>query len=302
VHILVSGATGFIGRPLVRELLRRGHRVTALTRDVEAARRALGPSVEAVAWHPPQMGPWTANVNGTDGVVNLAGVPVVSPFKPWTHAYRAAVRDSRVNATRALVEAISAAETRPRVLVNQSAIGYYGAQGATVLTEESPPGSDFLAGVVQDWEAAARLVEELGVRLVLPRTGIVLGHGGLLAQLSLPFRLFAGGTMGYPDQWFSWIYIDDEVAVLTVALEGELDGPINATAPEPVTMDVLSLQIGTALHRPVWVPFYGLFLKLVLGKRAEAVLGSQRVIPDRLLAAGFSFRYPDIGPAVRAAL
>lgn len=302
MNIIISGATGFIGHALVRELLRRGHRVTALSRDVQSARRSLEAGVEVVEWHPPRLGAWAAAIDGADGVVNLAGTPVVSPIKPWTDAYRAGVRNSRVQATQAVVEAIRAAGTRPRVLVNQSAIGYYGSQGATPLTEESPSGTDFLAGVVRDWEAAARPVEDFGVRLVLPRTGIVLGRGGLLAQLSLPFRFFAGGTMGYPNQWVSWIQIEDEVAILIDALEGDLCGPINATAPEPVTMDALSRQIGAALHRPAWVPPYGPFLKLVLGKRAEAVLASQRVIPERLLAAGFPFRYRDIGAAVRASL
>jgi uncharacterized protein (TIGR01777 family) len=303
MHILVAGGTGFIGRPLVRELVRRGHQVTLLTTNPDRARRGSEKGVDAVEWHPPQLGAWAVRVDGADGVINLAGVPVVSPVRPWTASYRAAVRDSRVNATQALVAAIREAKVRPRVLVNQSAIGYYGSQGATPVTEESPAGSDFLAGVVMEWEAAARPVEELGVRLVLPRTGIVLGRGGgLLAQLSLPFRLFAGGTMGYPQQWISWIHIDDEVAILADALEQEWSGPINATAPEPLTMDHLSQQIGDALHRPVWVPFYGPFLKLVLGKRAEAVLASQRVLPERLLGDGFSFRYDASGAAVRAAL
>src|SRR5947209_994512 len=302
MNTLVTGATGFIGRALVQELVRRGHRVVALTRRPDAARKTLGPGVQVTEWRASGRGPWMGAFNQADGVVNLAGVPVVSPLKPWTESYRAAVRDSRVNATRAVVEGIRSAETRPRVLVNQSAIGYYGSQGATPLTEESPPGNDFLSEVVQAWEAAARPAEELGVRLVLPRTGIVLGRGGLLTQFSLPFRFFAGGTMGYPDQWVSWIHLDDEVAILADALEGELRGPINATAPEPVTMDVLSRQIGAVLHRPVWVPFYGPFLKLVLGKRAEAVLASQRVLPERLQAAGYAFRFRDIGEAVPASL
>lgn len=302
MNILISGATGFIGRALVPELVRRGHRVVALTRRADAARKVLGPSVQVAEWHPPGRGPWMGSFNEADGVINLAGVPVASPFKPWTESYRAAVRDSRVNATRAVVEAIRAAETRPKVLVNQSAIGYYGSQGAATLTEESPPGSDFLAGVVQEWEAAARPVEELGVRLVLPRTGLVFGRGGLLTQLALPFRFFTGGTMGYADQWISWIHLDDEVAILADALESDLRGPVNATGPEPVTMDVLSQQIGAALHRPVWVPFYGPFLKLVLGKRAEAVLASQRVLPERLQAAGYAFRFRTIAEAVPDAL
>jgi uncharacterized protein (TIGR01777 family) len=303
MHIIVSGATGFIGQALVRELLRRDHRVTALTRDGADVRRKLGPEVTPVEWHPPQIGAWTAALNGADGVVNLSGVPVVSPFKPWTASYKAAVRDSRVNATRCLVEAIRGADPRPRVLVNQSAIGYYGSPGATPLTEESPAGNDFLAGVVKDWEEAGKPAEELGVRLVLPRTAIVLGKGGLLAQLSLPFRLFAGGTMGYPDQWVSWIHLDDEVNLLIHALErDDVRGPINGSAPEPVTMDVFSRAIGVALQRPVWVPFYGPFLKLVLGQRAQVVLASQRVLPERTLATGFHFAHTDVGEAVRAAL
>ncbi|HLJ67359.1 MAG TPA: TIGR01777 family oxidoreductase [Chloroflexota bacterium] len=302
MKVVVSGATGFIGRALVQALAGRGDEIIALTRDPAKA-AGLGPSVQALAWQPPQPGAWMDALSGADGVVNLAGEPIVN--KPWTRTQKERLIASRVASTRAIVEAIRHAEPRPGVLVNQSAIGYYGSPGATPVTEESPAGDDFPAFITREWEAAARPAEALGVRLVILRTGIVLGAGGgALPPMTMPFRFFAGGTMGNPDQWFSWIHLEDEVGLIVYALtHDEVQGVVNATAPNPVTMDVFSHQIGEALGRPALVPFYGTFMRLALGpERGKAALASQRVLPAAAQSMGYEFRYPESGAALRAIL
>lgn len=302
MKVIVGGGTGFIGSALVRALLMRGDQVAVLARSEGAVRQRFGPGVQALEWNPPQPGLWMEAFNEADAVVNLAGYPVVKPQEPWTPAVKAKIRNSRVDSTRAFVQAISQAHHRPDVFLNQSAIGYYGSQRDRILTEESLPGNDFLAGVVQEWEAAARPVEDFGVRLVLMRTGIVLDRGrGALAQFELPFKLFLGGTMGAPDQWVSWIHIDDEVDLMIYALtHDQMRGPVNATAPNPVTMDVFSRELGQSLHRPSWVPMVGVGMKLLLGQRAQALLASQRVLPEAAKAAGYLFRHAQSGAALRA--
>ncbi len=304
MKIVISGATGFIGQALVKALRARGDQVVALARSVEKAQQTLGPEVEIAGWQPGQPGDWMAAFNGADGVVNLAGAPVADPLKPWTEQEQALIRSSRVDSTRSVVEAIRQAEPRPRVLVNASAVGYYGSQGDAILTESSPAGNGFLAGVVKDWEAAARPAEESDVRLVLLRTGIVLGaEGGALPALAMPFRLFAGGTMGEPGQWVPWIHLEDEIGLILYALDRDaLHGSINAGSPNPVTMDLFCRQIGQALHRPSWVPGYSTLLKLALPKRKDAFLASDRMVPEAALAAGYQFRYTDSGEALRAIL
>lgn len=304
MRVIVAGGTGFIGAALVRTLLERGDSVGVLARNPRDVSSTFGQDVDAVEWHPPQAGPWVEVIGSADAVINLAGAQVASPFRPWTSAYRDVIRGSRVGSTRALVGAMAQAERKPRVFVSQSAIGYYGSQGAAVLTEESPPGKGFLADVVQQWEAAARPAEKLGVRVVWLRTGIVLGEGGgLLSQFLPPFKMFAGGAMGWRDQWVSWIHLDDEVGLIVDALtEDEIRGPVNATAPDPVTMQQFSAELGRALHRPSWVPFYGPLLRVFLGKRSEAVLASQRVLPKTAESRGYEFKHPELREALSSIL
>lgn len=304
MKVIVTGATGFIGRALVRALLERGDEVIALTRNVAQAQEELGTQVEVLGWQPPQPGPWMAAFNRADGVVNLAGRPVATVPKPWTKTHKARVRSSRMDATNAVVEAIARADHRPRVLVNASGMDYYGSQGATPLTEESPPGSGFMASVTHDWEAAACRAEDLGVRVVLLRTSLVLGKGGgILPLMSLPFRLFVGGWIGAPDQWVSWIHLDDEVGLITYALtHDDVRGPLNAGAPNPVVMKDFAREMGRALHCPVWLPAPAPLLRLALGEQSEIALSSIRLVPRAAEEAGYQFRYPEVGEALRSAL
>lgn len=304
MKVIVTGATGFIGRALVEALLERGDEVVALTRDVPKGKEALGPRVTVLEWRPPALGPWTQALEGADAVVNLAGAPVAPFPKRWNERYKALIRSSRVDATTAVVEAMGLADARPRVLVNASGMDYYGSPGEGVLTEESPTGNTFLASVVRDWEAAARRAEDMGVRVVLLRTSIVLGKtGGSLPLMALPFRFFVGGTPGRADQWVSWIHIDDEVRFILFALDhDEIRGPYNLAAPNPVPMKTFAGGIGRALHRPSWFPAPPFLLKLALGEQAEVILSSIRVLPARAQDAGFQFRYTDSDTALRAAL
>lgn len=305
MRVVVAGATGFIGTSLVRALQQRGDDVIVLTRSPRRALQELGGNVEAVQWDPRSRGPWMDVFRGAGAAINLAGHTVASPFRPWTAEEKGRIRSSRLDATNAVVDAIIRAEPRPRVLINASAVGYYGSRGGEILTETSAPGSDFLAQVVVDWEAAARRVEGHGVRLVLSRSGIVLGRGGgILQYFTLPFRFFGGGTMGEPDQWVSWIHLDDEVGLFLLALDDDrAQGPTNFTAPNPVTMQQFSGEIGQAMHRPSWVPFYGSMMRLTLGQRASvALLASQRAVPEAALRDGYEFRYRRSDEALRSLL
>lgn len=338
MKVIVTGATGFIGRALVQALLSRGDTAVALTRNPVSARRVLGPRVEAVEWNPPALGAWTETINGADAVVNLAGEPIQAEIwagaeRAWrrggpasaapeiaraaasmatgavtnrrrTASERARILDSRVGATRAIVTAIEQVEQRPHVLVSGSAIGYYGSRGDETLIESSMPGNDFLAQVIKEWEAAAEQAAGLGVRVVLVRTGIVLGRDdGALPELVMPFRLYGGGTMGQPGQWVSWIHIDDEVGLIIYALtHPEIYGPLNATAPNPVTMERFSRQLGGVLRRPAWVPFLPGVLQATLGERADVVLASQRVLPEAPLDAGYTFKHTDSAEALQSLL
>ena len=301
MRVIVTGATGFIGGALVRALLARGDTPVALTRNVEKARKRLPPGVEAVQWDARDEGSWMEVFNSADGIVNLAGEPAFT--KPWTARQKQRIRQSRIDVTEAVVNAIGKANSRPSVLVNGSGMDYYGSQGSTVLTEESPSGNTFLAGVVREWEAAAMKAEEFGVRVVFIRTSIVLGRqGGVLPLASLPFRFFMGGVIG-GKQWVSWIHIDDEVALIIYALtHDDIRGPINAAAPNPVPMSVFSKEIGRTLHRPVWAPVPTRVLRTVLGEQANVILGSIRVQPKVAQDAGYRFQYPELEAALHEAL
>jgi hypothetical protein len=295
--IVVAGGTGFIGQRLVARLRARGDRVRVLSRRPEATRLPEG--VEAVGWQPDALGPWVQALEGASGVVNLAGEPVAGGR--WTDAKRRRIYDSRVVATRRLVEAMGRLRARPAVLVNGSAVGYYGPRAPDeVLTEGASAGDDFLARVTVDWEGAARGAEPLGVRVVLLRIGLALGpEGGVLRAMLPAFRMFAGGPIGSGEQVLPWVHVDDLVGLIEFALDDERAlGPVNATAPHPVTMNDFAAALGASLGRPARVRVPALALRVALGEAAEPALTGQRALPRRALDLGFAFRHPTLEGAL----
>ncbi|HAX75467.1 MAG TPA: TIGR01777 family protein, partial [Cyanobacteria bacterium UBA11372] len=276
-----------------------------LTRNAERARRVFKssafPLLEIVTYAPTEYGAWEQSLSGCDRVVNLAGESIAEGR--WTPERKQAIIDSRKLGTQRLVEAIAQANPKPSVLVNASAVGYYGTSETATFEENSFPGSDFLAQVCQAWEAEAQKVKDAGVRLVIIRTGIVLGMGGALAKMLPPFQLFAGGPIGTGRQWFSWIHREDLVNLILQALTREdMEGVFNGTAPNPVRMTEFCQTLGQVLNRPSWLPVPDFALELLLGDGAKVVLEGQQVLPKRTLASGFQFQYPNLKPALESIL
>lgn len=301
MKIAVTGATGFIGSRLVERLQAEGHSVVVLTRNPDRAKSLFSaakfPNVEVVAYQPLQSGTWQQSISGCDGVVNLAGAPIAE--SRWTPERKQEIMDSRKIGTEKIVEAIAQANPRPAVLVSSSAIGYYGTSETATFDETSPAGSDYLAEVCQAWESTAQKVQEYGTRLVILRTGIVLGSGGAIAKMLLPFRMFAGGPIGNGRQWFSWIHLEDMVNLILRALtDAEMRGTYNATAPNPVRMAELSQSLGEVMNRPSWLPVPNFALELMLGDAAKVVLEGQQVLPKRTQESGFVYEYTGIKQAL----
>ena len=305
MKVAVAGATGFVGRRLVQRLQAEGHQVVALTRNVDQARQvfsAANHSLEIIAYTPTESGDWQQAIAGCEAVVNLAGEPIAE--KRWSLEEKAIILSSRQLVTRKLVEAMQQSSPKPGVLVNASAIGYYGTSETAVFDEASGPGDDFLAEVCQTWEVEATQVKDAGIRVVILRLGIVLDKdGGALAKMLPAFRLFAGGMIGSGKQWFSWIHRDDVVDLILYALtHPEMAGVFNATAPHPVHMADLSHTLGQVLKRPSWLPVPGFALELMLGDGAKVVLEGQQVLPKHTQEAGFQFRYPTLEQALEQIL
>ncbi len=294
LRAFVTGATGFIGQQLVRALLARGDQVVALVRDVERARQVLG-AVRFAQGNPADPDRYADALKGCQAVFHLAGEPLLG--RRWSPEHKRAIRESRVAGTRGLVEAIARSGERP-VLVSASAVGYYGARGDEPLDEAAAPGGDFLAKVCADWEAEAQKAEDL-TRCARVRIGVVLGlEGGALQQMLTPFRLFVGGTLGSGRQVVSWIHQSDLVALFLWLLGVDVRGPVNATAPNPVTMRELSKSLGRALHRPSAVPIPSFAVKAALGEAALAVLDGQKVLPRAALSRGFTFQFETLDAAL----
>jgi uncharacterized protein (TIGR01777 family) len=303
MKVAITGATGFVGTRLVQHLHQQGHELVVLSRDGDRARRVFPtlafPRVETITYTPLVLGNWQGAIAGCDGVVNLAGAPIA---ERWTPAHKQAIQDSRIRATQVLVEAMAVAEPKPQVLVSASAIGYYGTSETARFDETSQPiETDFLSQICQQWEAAAQQAETQGIRVVIPRFGIVLGQGGALARMLTPFRLFAGGPIGSGRQWFSWIHIDDLVALLAKALtDTAMTGIYNGTAPQPVRMAAACEALGQAMNRPSWLPVPEFVIQALLGDAAIVVLEGQQVLPERTQASGFTYQYADIASAMAA--
>ena len=296
MKVAITGATGFVGRRLVERLQEQGHQPLILTRNPAAAQRAF-PTLEIIAYTPTESGSWQQAIAGCDAVVNLAGEPIAE--SRWTPKQKQEILNSRQLGTQKIVEAIAQANPKPAVLVNASAIGYYGTSETATFDETSPAGNDFLAEVCQAWEAEAKKVKDAGVRLVILRLGIVLGNGGALAKMIPPFKLFAGGPLGTGRQWFSWIHRDDLVNLILEALNRpDIEGVLNATALNPVRMSELCQTLGKTIERPSWLPVPSFALEALLGEGAKVVLEGQQVLPKRTTRYGFEYQYPTLKQAL----
>jgi uncharacterized protein len=327
-RVVVTGATGHIGRTLCRRLLEHGYAVVAFSRDPEAARRRLPGAAEYIAWRPSEDGAWAEAVDGAHGVIHLAAASLFE--RRWSAAYKREIVESRRIGTRGLVNAMAKARVKPQVFACVSAVGYYGPHGDEPLDESAPAGMDFLARVCEEaWEREASRAEALGVRTALVRSGVVIGGGegpmrlpidlggaslsrpglvlkteeGALTMLVLPFRFFAGGPILPGTQWISWIHVEDIAGILLKTLEDErMRGPVNATAPEPRTNRDFARAIGRVLGRPSWLPVPEFALRLAIGEMADMVVTGQRVLPKKALDLGYQFRFPTLEPALRAIL
>jgi uncharacterized protein (TIGR01777 family) len=294
MHVFVTGASGLVGRPLCAALIAKGHTVTALSR-ASSRWPALPGGTRAVEGDPARPGKWLEELARCDACVHLAGEPVAA--SRWTPERKRAIEASRVDSTATVAGLIAA--RGPEILVQGSAVGFYGSRGDELLDEAASPGNDFLAGVTVRWEEAAEPARRRA-RVVLLRTGIVLApRGGALAELVKPFKLFAGGPVGSPSAWKPWIHLADEVGLILWALgEERVEGALNGCAPGPVLNRDLARAIGAALSRPSLVPAPGFAIRALLGELAEVVLASQRVVPKKALDLGYRFSFPELGPAL----
>lgn len=299
MKIAITGATGLIGTRLVEALKARGDELTVLSRSPQRAAAALG--VEAVAWDALSEPAPSEALAGRDAVIHLAGEPVA---QRWSADAKKAILDSREIGTRNLVEGIAASEPRPGVLISSSAVGYYGKHGDTMIDEQCAPGSDFLAKVCVAWEREAEVAEQLGLRVVLIRTGIVLdANGGALKTMLPPFKAGVGGPVAGGNQYMPWIHADDIVGLYVTALDNSnWSGPVNGTAPNPATNAAFSKALGKALQRPSLLPVPGFVIRARFGEMAEIVTEGQRAIPAAATAYGYQFIEPELGPALASVL
>jgi uncharacterized protein (TIGR01777 family) len=301
MKILVAGSSGLVGTALVRALVKDGHTVCRLVRPGTVVKNEMNDGFQ-VAWNPATGELGGAGV-GADAVVNLAGASIADGR--WSPARKSVLRSSRIDTTRALVDALAKMNARPRVLVSASATGFYGNRGDELLTEESLPGNDFLSSLAREWEAEALKTEAIGIRVVLARFGIILARdGGALPRMMLAFRYFAGGKIGSGQQWMSWISLEDVVEILRFSLEhAEVRGPINVISPQPMQNAKFTRTLASVMHRPALFPAPAFALRLVLGEMADALLlSSQRVLPQKLEKLGYRFLHSDLSSALAAVL
>lgn len=299
MRAIVTGGTGLIGRALCRELVDHGHEVIVLSRNPDKKEEGLPSQVETVGWDAQSARGWGDRVSETDAIVNLAGAGLADGR--WTDERKRSILESRVKAGQAVLEAVSAAATRPKVVIQSSAVGYYGPRGDEVLNEDAAPGSDYLARVCFDWEASTAPVVRMGVRRPVIRTGIVLTtEGGAFPKILLPFKLFAGGPMGNGSQYWPWIHINDEVRAIRFLMENETaSGPFNLTAPNPLTNKEFASVVGQAMGRPSLMPAPAFALKLALGEMSTVLLDGQRAVPSRLQEFGFEFDFATLDAALK---
>lgn len=295
MKIMIAGGTGFIGGQLVAQLRKKDHEVFLLSRS---ERKNTDPKIHYLPWDGKSMGSWAEEMKAMDAVINLAGESIAE--KRWSPTQKTKIIQSRVLATRAIVEAISKSDPKPKVLINASAVGYYGNVSEGEVNESHAKGTGFLAETCDAWEKEANRAEVLGLRTVFLRIGIVLEKGGgALSKILPPFQMFAGGPLGSGKQWFPWIHRDDVVGIILFALENEsLSGPVNTTAPNPVTMRDFCRDLGNAIHRPSWAPVPAFALNILLGEMSSMLLGGQKAVPEKLLKQHFIFKFPVLGGAL----
>jgi uncharacterized protein (TIGR01777 family) len=298
MRVVITGGSGLIGRALARELGGAGHDVVVLTRDPGRAGN-LPPGVRAARWDGKTSAGWGSLLEADTAIVHLAGESISEGR--WTAEKKRRIRESRVASGAAVLAAIREAREKPQVLLQGSAVGYYGGHGDEIVRDDAPPGTGFLSDVCVEWETSTAEAEALGVRRPLLRTGIVLAReGGALPAMSLPFKMMIGGPIGDGRQWFPWIHLEDEVGAIRFLLEREdARGPFNLTAPAPVTNRELTRALGRVMSRPSFLPAPGFALRLALGEMADMLLQGQRAVPSRLLELGYVFRWPDLEPALR---
>lgn len=297
--VLLIGATGLIGRPLVLELVKNNFKIILLSRNIEKAKKIFPVDIELSEWDYLSTEKLISFVERAEAIINLAGANIGD--NKWTKGFKEIIYSSRINTTKAIVNAISLSDKKPKVFLSASAIGIYGNRNDEELNEDSAIGNDFLAKVCSDWENAAIQAEQFSVRVVLLRTGIVLDNkGGALKKMLLPFKLFVGGPIGNGKQWFSWIHIKDQIEAILFLLNNEnISGAINLTSPSPVTMKQFARSLGRVLSRPSLFNVPEIVLKLILGEGASAVTASQRVYPNKLINAGYKFYFENIDEALK---
>ncbi|MEO8612794.1 MAG: TIGR01777 family oxidoreductase [Chloroflexota bacterium] len=304
MRIIITGGTGLIGKALANSLAKDGHEIIVLSRNKNKT-DGLPPGARVVEWDAHSAAGWGELADGAGAIVNLAGESIAGegfPPKPWTAERKKRILESRVNAGQAITEAITAAKTKPGVLIQSSAVGYYGPRGSEDITESTPPANDFLADVCKQWEATTAPVEAMGVRRCIIRSGVVFStKGGVLPMLSLPFKMFVGGKIGKGDQQMPWIHIDDEVAAIKFLINTpSASGAYNLTAPAPLSNEAMANVLGRVLKRPSGFPTPGFPFKLAFGELGDVLLlKGQRAIPKHLQESGFSFHYPEAEGALK---
>jgi uncharacterized protein len=302
MRVIITGGTGLIGKALAKSLALDRHEVIILSRSPDKHQAGLPSGVRAEQWDAVSARGWGKLADGAAAIVNLAGENLGAGR--WSEARKKEIQESRLNAGKAVTEAILAAGVKPGVVIQASAVGYYGVRGDEPVTEADHAGNDFQARVCVDWEESTAEVEAAGVRRVIMRTGVVLdAREGALPRMLLPYRFFAGGPLGSGKQWFSWIHLDDDIAAMRFLIDSpQAAGVYNLSAPNPLTNAEFGRAIGSALGRPSFIPAPGFAIRMVFGEMATIILDGQRVIPERLLASGYKFKYTHAVPALKSIL
>lgn len=300
MKVLITGGTGLIGSALADSLVKDGHQVVVLTRNPNRKLNGLG-AVRLLKWDGRSGEGWSQELEGADAIVNLAGESIAPQAGRWTAERKKRIKQSRIDVTKAVVDGIRRVSQKPAVLIQGSAVGYYGTHDDEIIRENAPAGNDFLADVVKEWEAVSQPVEAMGVRRVLARTGVVFAkEGGPLPVLALPFKMFVGGPVGSGRQYLPWIHIDDEVAAIRFLIENDkASGPFNFTAPNPITNKEFAQVMGRVLGRPSFFPTPGFIMNLMLGEASTLALDGQRAVPNALQKAGYRFKFSHAESALR---